>query len=558
MRIVFRILTVFIFLWINPHGAHAVRPTRFCLGVLDRIKSLNLPTPAEQPPMMAIGDSLYNGVTSLTIDGPRANHGPPALIARALQQATPPFKVPAYPEPILFNFERGLEEPLPDLVAEFGPDVQKNINYWIHTFPAHVDDMPDYFDDLAVAQANSVQLMCDTASQQSQWVKNTPINPGLFNIPANIASWYYALNSRFILDPKLTSSRVSGLPQELHRDSLSQLAQVMVRQPARLLLEIGQNDGVWLMAFRGIGPDQPYTPLEFSQAAGRYVATATTTTMRKEMVDLVENMKLIAGQIPKATKHIYLNNMPPPSRTANLTPDGNELKNLTGACELPAAGDSSPTTPYFAYYVNYLTDTPGQINVLPGEKVCAMDQLVNETNAKIKNAMSEILGNRLVVVDIYDLLMKYDGKHLGAGHGIKVDLSGAFGFPWPVELDNRIVNAGPVFGGIISGGLMGYDNMHPTWVGYSLVAKAVLDAIQETEGVTFDYNLISPQAVVDELEAQKVPSALLVGPTQASTLSLIHGLLSQLHQDRFSRTRDANVILQNIMKIAVGPSAPTR
>ncbi len=64
---------------------------------------------------MAISDSLYNGVTSLTIDWARAENSVPALVARALHDTK--FRVHEYPHPplapetpILFDLERQLKK----------------------------------------------------------------------------------------------------------------------------------------------------------------------------------------------------------------------------------------------------------------------------------------------------------------------------------------------------------------------------------------------------------------------------------------------------------------
>ena len=54
------------------------------------------------PELMAIGDSVYNGVRSLTIDRVLASHSVPAQVAAAFGWD---FVSPDYPRPVLANLE---------------------------------------------------------------------------------------------------------------------------------------------------------------------------------------------------------------------------------------------------------------------------------------------------------------------------------------------------------------------------------------------------------------------------------------------------------------------
>jgi len=57
------------------------------------------------PEMMAIGDSLYNGVRSLSINASLAQWSVPAQVARALNI---PFTVPEYPRNVVVDMEHWL------------------------------------------------------------------------------------------------------------------------------------------------------------------------------------------------------------------------------------------------------------------------------------------------------------------------------------------------------------------------------------------------------------------------------------------------------------------
>ena len=62
-----------------------------------------------QPELMAIGDSLYNGVRSLTINNVLAAHSSPAQVAGAFHWD---FVTPDYPRVMLADFEKVFCDPL--------------------------------------------------------------------------------------------------------------------------------------------------------------------------------------------------------------------------------------------------------------------------------------------------------------------------------------------------------------------------------------------------------------------------------------------------------------
>jgi lysophospholipase L1-like esterase len=482
---------LFLFL-VAAAPAHGETPSDICKTRLDRL--VGYPIPAARPAMMAIGDSLYNGVTSLTIDRARAERSAPALVARALSIAD--FQVPRYPMPILLDVERELRRTLVGVTDTIGPEIADNIAWWVDSYPREAAAQPEWFDNISVAQADSVQLMCDMAARAEYWLAHGSVHAGILDVPEAIGSWYYELNSRFLLDPRLSKAQAGRAT----RDRLSQLAQVMLRQPERLLINIGANDGVWLMAFDGYAPNRPYQFCTFETSDGTD-SGCRRTTVEREMDDLVENMRLIAHYLPASIAHVYVNNLGPPSRVANLIP-------LPYAVPMECAND--PAHPdrksvYFSGYVTYVSDqSPATIT---GEQACAMDRQVNRTNAAIEAAMRAVLGDRVAIVDMNGLLMRMDGKHLGPGHGVTVTLDVAG--RQQVELDNRVVRPQTLFGDLSSGGLFGYDNMHLTFVGYALMAKQVAKTIAAHEpGVAIDWRVFDAQPIVDAVEASGDASAL--------------------------------------------------
>lgn len=472
-------------------AASAEVPGSRCIAVLEMLAKT--PPPAERPAMMAIGDSLFNGVTSLTIDAHRARHSMPAVVARGLGIV---FMVPAYPQPILIDLERELQHPLLNLLQSAGPGIQVNIQWWIKDYPAVAPKMPEYFDNVAVAQADSRQMICDTSARADTWIRNNPVDLGALQLPDALGTWYYELNLRFLLNPRLGQSTVAGQP----RSRLSQFDQVLVRHPHRLLINIGANDGVWLMAFDGDTPDHVDQICHFIGPTATQ-QTCISETVEEEMNDLVANMALVARYMPADVEHVYVDNLPPPSRTANLQPMPDAT--LT-ACDNTAEGQGGPTV-YYTRYRTYVSDGPlAEVNAA---QVCRMDRAVNRTNARIKQAMSKYLdAKRLTIIDMNGLLRAYDLKHhRGRGVPVVMNVAGRY----PVVLDNEVIRPQTVFGNLHSGGLFGYDNMHPSFVGYSLGAGAILEAIKANEpGVTYDPSVLDAQRIVDEIEADSDGSAI--------------------------------------------------
>ena len=61
------------------------------------------------PTVMAIGDSIYNGMRSATITAEMAGKSTPAGVSRVIDP-TYPFLAPHYPEPLLIEIEQTLRD----------------------------------------------------------------------------------------------------------------------------------------------------------------------------------------------------------------------------------------------------------------------------------------------------------------------------------------------------------------------------------------------------------------------------------------------------------------
>jgi lysophospholipase L1-like esterase len=276
------------------------------------------------------------------------------------------------------------------------------------------------------------------------------------------------------------------------------MAEVVARKPARLLISIGANDGVWLMGFRGYGPDTQYPDSQ-----------QRPTTIRRELAQLVQNMKMIAELIPAETKNVYWDYLPPPSRTANMNPIFGGVD-----CDDPAA-----VPHYFQEYQPYVSDS--RLQNVDCRTAKAMDAEVEQVNRQIEQAMRSVLGNRLKVVDLYSTLMKYDHKDSSAGATLDVRWGSRTYF-----LDNNVIHSVPR-----SGGIQGYDNMHPSPPTYAEIADLITGQITNQEHLHIGrLPQETPQTVTDELRNTGMPTAINIGGRENGNLILLHSLLEVLPQ----------------------------
>jgi len=148
--------------------------------------------------MMAIGDSLFNGVRSLTINQQLAQWSAPAQVARALGI---PFAIPDYPRNVIVNFEQWLRE-FPNLIG-IAADVEGNISFW-DTNPK--SSLPE-FDNIAIASTRYADLWTRTAQVAQTEIDALHGNLGnnFTKIGDNIAALFFAFNTRFLLNPQGTA-----------------------------------------------------------------------------------------------------------------------------------------------------------------------------------------------------------------------------------------------------------------------------------------------------------------------------------------------------------------
>ena len=381
--------------------------------------------------MMAIGDSIYNGVRSLSISGDLAKLSAPAQIAKALRER---FIVPQYPKPVIIEAERALRS-LPDIASAI-PRMQANLKAWI-VGPRYSGDV--LFDDVSIAggRVEDIYLLTSRSADDSlkRLLGTFDVDGSLFDMP--ISSLFFNINARFLLDP-------TGRPEFA---GLSQLAQVALRKPRRLIVNIGANHGLWKLAFEAADLPDDTDGVPATQALGKLFP---------------ERMKTLAAclaALPPEIAHVYFNGLIHPSAVANLMPLDKSRR--------------MPGTRYYEIYFNYLGAGYAEV---AGTTVQVWDALVDEVNAQVRKTLEDAFRGqpgRLTFVELNPLMDRYDAKHMPEDPDKTVAFRGYALSNWPLEGYPLLPHAG--------GGLFSADNMHLSTIGYSLLAAHVLGCIGKSE-----------------------------------------------------------------------------
>jgi hypothetical protein len=285
----------------------------------------------------------------------------------------------------------------------------------------------DGFDNIAIAQT--------TIGDQSRltYANNvTQIAPLLDRLRSAsgidfgaLAALYEAINTSFLLNPRRDPQSPSAgkTPLEI----------VAMRRPKRLMIDIGINDGIWTVCLEAI-------KTEFDPAA-------IATDMR-DLGARLADMKN-AGQVDQ----IYLNLFPKASCIANLMPRRDP--------DRPPGGSG-----YFGEYLGRL----GQLGSLTGGDMQAIDQEIVALNQSIRDDLGAMFpAGGLNFVDTFAVTAERDDKH--------------FRDQKPIWIRNWRINNVPLQGFSHKGGLYGLDNLHPSTVGYAVLAQAVCEQIVIVEGI---------------------------------------------------------------------------
>jgi hypothetical protein len=374
------------------------------------------------PEVMAIGDSIYNGVRSLTIDADLAAHSVPAQVAAAFGWE---FVAADYPRVMLADIEKVIRD-----AGAGALDLIRNATVNAHAWLADQRwSKQNVFHNLAVAQMQVSDVYTANYSDNIKIASDLAAQGAALPI-GKLPVLYQALNTAFILNP----GRQAG-------DQRTPVDILGAEKPKRILINIGINNGLWMLLLMA-------DPTDYQ----------TRVNPLKDMRTLALHLKESCPD----TEHFYINLFPKPSCIANLMP--------------PPSGDPPPipSDHYYEKYIGHLLGNGG----IARDKMREIDTWVRDTlNPGVRDAFSP-LNPRAHFVDLYASLQDYDRKNWYFDKQVQVKSGGT-----PILLENHALAVTP-FGGLADngGGLFGLDNLHPTIVGYGLIAQAVCDVIAATEG----------------------------------------------------------------------------
>ena len=378
-------------------------------------------TYSTRPRIMAIGDSMYQGIRSLSFVPSMTAHSTPGQVARALGL---PMTVPNLSHPLLFDLEAEIRKGgLVRLLTHLRDICRDNIQHWPLDKPW---SRHEAFDNIAIGGAGIASLWNDTYDRHIGDVRSLVVQLQAGGQSARdllllVAKLWYALNNCYTLNPRHRG-------QQGDRSALQQVAD---RKPRILLINIGSNEGLFRAGFLA----------NFSEKTMDGVRGVRT---------LVAELADRLAELPDEVEQIVFNNLVQPRFMPNLMPNPEDLQTRTPA----------------DYYLAY---GPRAINSqfpIAGSDLQKFDNLVHEVNQDAEQILRNKLGDRVRVADLYGMCAALDGKHV-ARHGLPIPGT-------KLVLDNRALEPRP---GGFAGGLASLDNMHPTVPGYAVIADVVLAAL---------------------------------------------------------------------------------
>lgn len=213
-----------------------------------------LPPEYLRPELMVIGDSLAQGCRSLSVQAAFCQQSWPARVART-QGWT--FRAPDFPRPILFDLEQEIRL-LGDVIQLAPAEIrfQGLVGRFLQNLQAWLANKKESaflcFDNLGLSGAKPYDLYTRTAaSSNAEIAKICPNGPATSSVPySDIGTLHLGINGRYVLNPS----------QNPAFENLTPLMWVQARQPKRLFIQIGHNNGLY-----AIGADADPQRLDFTQ-----------------------------------------------------------------------------------------------------------------------------------------------------------------------------------------------------------------------------------------------------------------------------------------------------
>lgn len=397
---------------------------------------------AMRPPVMAIGDSMSNGVRSLTIRDELAALSP---VQQFCEATGLPCKRPVYPREVLFDLEEMARKGIVSLFA-LQSAILKNAKAWLQAKPKA---KPIFFDNISCAGADWSDLFDRRGGDARQEALDSFAQmQASDNLDLGAAArLWFSINDAFLLDPSAGSAYAET-------SQLSQLDQVASRLPERLLVNIGANEGLFRFGMLGAYDDHD---LDFATCPGA-----------QEIVRQARRLgQFLAAHLRNDLKFVYFNTLIRPRAVPNLAPYQDE-DFIDNATRKALNGK---------YYGEYSTKVALRAPVTP-KALKAYDQVIKTANDEaVKAIQAELSGTpiKLVPVDLYSAIEAYDSKHYGDARSIPIKRAG--------KLVKRITNL-PFASSTLKfqGGIAGLDNMHPSAIGYAAIANEMIKAYDAAEG----------------------------------------------------------------------------
>ncbi len=380
---------------------------------------------SDQPDIMAIGDSMYQGIRSLSLLPSMMPYSAPMQVATSLGMS---MTVPDLQQPLLFDMEAELRQGgLLNLLKQIRDACLQNLQFWPLDQPW---SQHEAFDNIAVGGASIGSLLDDTDEKYFDEVRRLSqklAGPDLpiAELAETIGTLWYAMNNCYTLNPR-------HRPEQRNKAAIDQVAD---RRPRILLINIGSNEGLFMAGFVG----------DFSQP---------TLARLASIPDLLRPLAERLKALPARVERIVFNSLIRPRFIPNLMP----------------APDHENDYPGDGYYYLYGPRIGSTQTSITNAQVRDFDTLVADVNARAQDVLRNALGDRVAFADIYAACPQFDGKHYG-GRGLVIPGAGK-------TLNNKPITPVP-FG--YYGGFASLDNMHPTVPGYAAIADVVLAALGRPE-----------------------------------------------------------------------------
>ncbi len=429
-----------------------------------------------RPPVMGIGDSMYNGMRSATINAEFAARSVPALVSQAVAPDYA-FLAPRYPEVLLLDVEQTLREiDLGDLTSRLKARLRlalDNARRWgtgMHRVPAE----HAAWDNIAQAGAEIRDVIHRDFGFWDDFVmENLPKLDAVETIEdigrtgVDLVMLHMALNARFLFNPNGREELREMRPIDL----------VALRKPRTLVMNLGSNHGIIDITLGGSEAQDPPDPEAGLRSLAKWA---------EDMAEVAEHL----AALPPETEFIWVNTVPLPSTVPNQMYPYN-LREV-----FPQ--DLDRVSGYFPVYDNRLGGLDDYTQY-SGRQMKALDDAVRGINERMVEVVRGVFAargdDRVRFFRLDEALKRFDGKHspskkiTDATPGARLERRDRRYSNAAIDFDNFII-----FDSFREGGLASLDNHHPSGLGYSVLARELLkDMRADLPEITLNRVFISEQ-----------------------------------------------------------------